>query len=94
MEREQDAIVLKLMSEIQQLKDENRSLLQTINGLTSQSSTSGSQDSQGSQRRRASSFAGDIWHTDGTRLRDSSLIRSPRMEGFTMKPPVSTDVKP
>ncbi|CDR40264.1 CYFA0S04e06898g1_1 [Cyberlindnera fabianii] len=42
MEREQDAIVLKLMREIQQLKDDNRALLQTINMLTNPSSAASS----------------------------------------------------
>lgn len=35
MEREQDAIVLKLMREIAQLKEDNRALLSTVNHLTS-----------------------------------------------------------
>ncbi|KAH3684287.1 hypothetical protein WICPIJ_004727 [Wickerhamomyces pijperi] len=38
MEREQDAIVLKLMREISQLKEENRALLSTINSMQSPSS--------------------------------------------------------
>lgn len=38
MEREQDAIVLKLMREISQLREENRALLSTINTMQSSSS--------------------------------------------------------
>jgi hypothetical protein len=51
MEREQDAIVLKLMREISELKEDNRNLLNTINQLTNGNSGSNYSLRSGSQSR-------------------------------------------
>lgn len=95
MEREQDAIVLKLMREIQQLKEDNRSLRQTINQLTSPSSAansrSQSRSSIDSSRRRNSSLYTD----DELASVSSSISNTPRSNFATLGAvPVTSSRKP
>lgn len=94
MEREQDAIVLKLMREIQQLKEDNRALRQTINQLTSpisaSHSRSQSRSSLDSSRRRNSSL-----YTDDELISvSSSISNTPRSTHTNLAVPVTSSRKP
>jgi hypothetical protein len=81
MEREQDAIVLKLMREIQQLKEDNRALLQTINVLTAAPSSQESRATfQDVRSRRRSSFIDEDWKANLQRA--DSIPRSSRFDTY------------
>lgn len=93
MEREQDAIVLKLMKEIQQLKEDNRALRQTINNLTSPTNRSDSRSHSRSSidsRRRNSSVYGD----DEAVSISSSISTTPRSNFATLSVPTTSSRRP
>lgn len=93
MEREQDAIVLKLMKEIQQLKEDNRALRQTINQLTSPSNHSNSRSHSRSSidsRRRNSSVYGDDEAVSIT----SSISTTPRSNFANLSVPTTSSRRP
>ena len=79
MEREQDAIVLKLMREIHQLKEDNRALSQTINALTNSSTVNSQTGMDALRTRRHSSILTDEEWNISHRSMDS-IPRSARLE--------------
>ncbi|CCH46571.1 EF-hand calcium-binding domain-containing protein [Wickerhamomyces ciferrii] len=95
MEREQDSIVLRLTKEIQYLKEENRSLRQTINQLSANSGRSSSRSQSRSQsrssidsrrRRNSTVFPDD----DLMSVSSNSISNTPRSSNYSSLPQSNT----